>query len=385
MKLTFKTGELQSRLQQLAAVVAKKATLPVYSNVELFASAGDVYLRGFDVGATLTVKLTTAKSEADIDLLLPFGKLSELVSGITAEETTITVKDDGTEAVIKAAKLRAVIRPFAGDAPATMDEPESIIAEIGLPGFQEQIDNVEFIVPDGSGKYTVSVAQFSSDGTALKLVGTDGHGLAINTSAADAGEFSFNLPRTALELAKRLVGGSGTNTVKIATVDAGFWFYTETETLTVSITAGEFPKYGGILPENGKPPKPYTEISFADESILDEFRAAIKRVKPLADKEAPVISFVVTENGEAVSIEAASAEALSEGSSDIFKNVASDEAPAKVVGPAVTFSLDVKVLAPFLEKAKAPLSCRVTDSKSVVDFQSAGGSGYRFLQMPRAI
>jgi DNA polymerase III sliding clamp (beta) subunit (PCNA family) len=382
MRLTFKTSELQSRLQQLAAVVAKKATLPVYSNVELFASAGDVYLRGFDVGATLTVKLTGAKSEGDIDLLLPFGKLSELVSGITAEETTITVNDGGTEAVIKAAKLRAVIRPFAGDTPTLMDEPETIIAEIGLPGFQEQIDNVDFIVPDGSGKYQVSVAQLSSDGTALKLVGTDGHGLAISTAAMDAGSFSFNLPRTALELVKRLVGGAGSNTVKIATVDAGFYFYTETETLTVSTTAGEFPKYGGILPENGKPPKAYTEVVFADAGALDEFKAAVKRVKPLADKEAPVITFAV--GTDAVAIEAASSEAASEGSSDIFKNVASDEAPATVTGPTVKFALDVKVLSPFLEKAKAPLSLRVIDGKNVIDFQSGDG-GYRFLQMPRSL
>ncbi len=237
---------------------------------------------------------------------------------------------------------------------------------VGLPGMKDQISKILFAVPANDGKFTVTVARVESNGTELKFVATDGFGLAISNSPANYGAWELTLPKPALELVSKLEGGQLT----ISESEAGFFFDTETEWLFVTRSHGTFPDYNTIVP------KAFTTKITVDKTLFQE---AIKRSTPLADSDKPVIVFTVAENGKELILGAASLETISEGTA--FRQMADDTVDAVVEGPAVDFSLKVKLLMPFLDKATGPIVIQTTNNVSIVDFHG-NASAYRWLQMP---
>lgn len=373
MKVKFNTEELKKVLSKLAAVVAKKATLPVFGYVRLFAvpAAGGLGFRvgitGVDVDATLTVGFTKAEPDGPLDVLLPFTKLLDIVSAVTSPEVTIEA-DGETKARIKdGKKYTGEMKPRPlGEWPQILERPETSKAIVGLAGLKDQISKVEFAVPNNDGKHTVSVSKLESTAAGLKFVATDGFGLAISTMPANYGDWTLVLPKPALELVSKLEGGQLT----ISETEGGFYFDTDLETLTVSRSHGEFPNYSGIIPATYK-----TKITVDKDALV----LAIKRSKALADAEKPVIVFSVAENGKEISLKAAMLETIAEGTA--FRQMADDELEATVEGPAVDFSLNVHMTMPFLDKATGPIVIQVTNNVSVVDFHGNAGA-YRWLQMP---
>lgn len=389
MKVKFSTEELKSRLGQLAAVVAKKAAQPVYGFVRVVTGEAQaletkrpVYITGLDIDASLTVRLVNAEADGDFDVLVPFGKLLEILSSVTVAECTIEAADE-TKATFKAGKYRAELRPHPlVNWPTIPERPDVSVATIGLAGFKDQLANVEFAVPASDGKHIVAVAKIESTVDApavgdkpavpgfLRAVATDGFRLAIASVVSSIGVFELIIPKPALELVKKLDGGEK---LTILEAEAGFQFETDLETLTVSRSHGTFPQYERVFPAT------VNATITVDKSVL---LAAIKRVTPLGDLEKPIISFKGAENGTAIELQTSSPDAGGEG---VFSNAASDEVEAKIVGPAIEFALNAKYLAPFLEKAygskTGEITIRVKDGKSVVDFYANAGQ-YRFLQAP---
>lgn len=377
MKVTFKTEELQGRLAQLGGVVASKATVPVFGYVRLFTDGAVVKATAMDIEATLTVVFANATADGPVDVLLPFKTLNGVISAVTAPETTIEVQGE-TKATIRAARLRAAeLEPFPlSNLPSYPDAPQALIAQVGLPGFQDQIKSIEFAVPEGNNKFSVPVARLESKLDAegapgnLKFIATDGFRLAISTVPQSIGDFALTLPKTALKHVSKLVGGES-KVLKIAEVEACFWFYTDTETLTVNRTAGEFPPYERILP-NGIT----TTIEVPSTKLLLQ---AIQQVTPLADDEKPVIIFAVSEG--ILSLEAATKKQAQAQVGEL-RLVGQSDIDVVVTGPAIDFSLDVKMLRPFIEAVQeTPLTIRVKTRENIIDFVGANGQT-RFLQMP---
>lgn len=380
MKVTFNTGELQNRLSQLSGVVAKKATLEVFKYVRLFTQAAQeggplaVKLFGMDIDATLTVTLTKATAEGPVNVLLPFGTLNQIVSVLAAETTTIDVQPTG--ATLSAGRLRnAALETYPLESlPDTPERPSVAKAAIGLPGFQAQIENVKFAVPDTSGKFTVNVAKLESTADALRLIATDGFRLVICSVPQSAGEFSLILPKTALEKIGRLQGGTQ-GTLTIAEVEAAFWFFTETEELTVNRTAGEFPPYERIVPREG------SATSTIILASTKELISLIHQTIPLADLEKPVLLFAAQPGAPGtLAVEAASRKQATAQAGEL-RLVAQADMDAQANAPA-DFSLDAKQLLPFLERVQDnPLVINFTNNTSVVEFNGANGQ-VKYLQVP---
>lgn len=389
MKVKFQTEELKKRLAQLSAVVARKAAQPVYGFMRLCTGEPDlagkrpVFAIGLDIDASLTLQFAAAEADGDVDVLLPFSKLTEIVGNVTLAESSIDVVDE-TKATFKSGRYSAILHPFPlTNWPTIPERPESVKGTISLAAFKELLGNVKSAVPESEGKHVVPVAMVeaksdvpATDGVAavagtLKSVATDGVRLAISTMAANIGEFTLIIPIRGLELVEKLDGGEQ---LTILEGESGFQFETTSETLTVSRSHGTFPDYSRVLPS-----------SFKTEIVIDKIAllAAIKRVKPLGNSEKPVIDFSVSENDKELLLSTSSAADGTDGMS--FENSASDAADATVTGPAAQFALDGNKLLPFVERAYGSktgfITIRVKASNCAVDFYANGGL-YRWLQMP---
>lgn len=376
MKVTFNTEELQKVLSQLGAVVAKKATSPVYEHVRLEVQPSTdsnvfaVSLAATDIDASLLRYFAKASADGAVVALLPFSRLQELTANASAAETIVEIEDE-TKAILRQGKGKAVIKTYpVQDWPPQIERPAAITARVGLPGFKDQLSKVEFAVPTETNKFVVAVAKIDSTPETLTVVATDGFRLAISTTKQNAGTFSLTMPKTALDRIKKLEGTE----LSILETEAGFYFETELEILTVTRVAGTFPPYERILPKGH-----VTEIVVEKGAFQDAF----KFVRPQADKATPVIKFSVTENGTAVFMLAQSADATTvDVAAGMFTNTGEDEVDAKVTGPAATFPLNAAYLADFIERASGPLVVYIgAGPAAIVDFR-ANGDAYRYLQMP---
>lgn len=384
MKVTLNTAELQRRLGQLGGVVDKKGAMEVFKYVRLYKENGLVKVLAMGISSTLTVTLAAATADGDVNVLLPYDKVAAIASAITAKETNIDVADDGVRATIRAGRLKvAELDTFPlSNLPSFLEQPTSSLAALGLPGFQAQIASIIYAVPEQSGKFTVSVAKLeSTSGTPatettpavpgeLRLIATDGFRLVISKVPQQLGEFALTLPKTALEKIARLEGGPSGN-ITIAPTDSGFYFYTDTEVLSINSTAGEFPPYSRIIPQGD----PTTTIVIESTK---ELLSIINQTKPLADAEKPVLTFSASEG--ILAVEAATKKAAT--TSGEMRFVGNADMDAKVTGAASDFSLDILLLLPFLEKVQdTPVVINVKSNTTIVDFHGANGQ-VRFLQMP---
>jgi DNA polymerase III subunit beta len=380
-KVTFDVPELQKRLGQLAAIVARKAQEPVYRNVRLFTEGDFVKLTAIDIDSTLTVKLPGAKADGPINFLLEYERLNSIVQAFKAKEAILTYENEQS-AKLSSGRAKLVLggTPTAQfiELPvvaAIADRPELGGFVLGLPGMKEQIEQVMFAVPPPDGKFVVPSALLESTADSVRLITTDGVRLVIASVPANLGEFSCTIPKPALELVQKLDGGSS---ITIVDTEGAFFFSTELELLTYSKTHSEFPPYSRVIPAPGTFP---TAITINESEAIT---AALAVLRPVCDKEKPGVKFSVDENGKVLSLQAVHAEATA--NADVFTNMGTDELDASVVGTANTMKLDIKLLAPFLERATFPITIFVKSGSSIVDIHANGGTQekptYRFLVMP---
>lgn len=373
MKVKLSTEELKNRLSQLGAVIAKKANLPVYGHVRLVASPRegalgfDVWLSGVDIDASLSVTLPKAEVTEPVDVLVPFAKLVELVGAHTVAELVLDIQDE-TKAVLRGGKASAILKTHpVTNWPTIMDRPETPIATLSLGGLKRHIDNTAFAIPAQESKFTAAVALLESKGKVLRMVATDGYRMAISELPTDAADFNLIVPKTALDHISKLEG----ETVTILAADAGFYFETADSILTVSRSHGAFPAYENIIP------KTHVAQIIVDQS---QILAGVRRTRPLGDPEKPVITFSADANGVAVALVASFQEAEQN-----FRAVAQDEIDVAATGVAVRFSLDAKILQPFLEKVAGKIVISLSGGPKGVVLFSASEGQYRYLQMPFAV
>jgi DNA polymerase-3 subunit beta len=368
MKVTFGTEELQKVLGQLAAVISKKATSPVYEHVRLEVQPSAdpnvfaISLGVADIDASLTRYLAAASADGPGTVLLPFGQLQNLSGFVPAAEPIIITADE-TKAIFKAGKAKAQLKTHpVADWPQGMDRPTDTKATLGLPGLKDQLEKVYFALPDETNKFVVCVSKIESNGEELRVVATDGFKLAVAISKQNAGTFELQLPKTAMDHLKKLEGTS----VAILESEAGFFFETESEVLTVTRIAGTFPNYRRILP-----------TAHATELVLEKgaLQAATNFVGVLADKETPVIVFAVEENGNTLFMNAQSNNATPSAgeAGGAFVNVADNEINTTVKGPAQKFPLNFKFLKGFIERATGPIETYISAGHTIVEFRANGG------------
>ncbi len=326
------------------------------------------------------MKLPGATSDGNANILLDFEAFNGLVQLITVEAATLNYTTEQA-AVLKyskwSGKLTGTPTEKFVELPVVVgiiEKPEFGGNTVGLPGLKEQIEQVAFAVPPADGKFVVPSAKLESTTETLTLVATDGVRLAISTVPANYGVFETTLPKTAMDLLKKLDGGP---TVTISETEGAYYFQTEIELLTHSKTYAEFPPYRRILPTAAYP----TAITLANKT---EFQTSLKTLKRMTNKEKGGIKFSVDENGKVLSATAVFEEKAATG--DIYTDMADDNLDAVNVGIASKFKLGPELIEPFFERATFPVTIYVKDDHTVLDLHSNGGTPqkpvYRFLVMP---
>lgn len=283
MKLRIARDELLTGLQRVQGVVEKRNTMPILSNILLEAKPEGVEIQATDleIGMRGLYKATVQEPGS---ITLSARKLYEILKELRDGEIELTVAENKW-ATIQAGKsqFKIVGLPSTDYPQMPAIERDELTPLAGI-GMIDLIRKTLFAVGDNDARYILNgllVSLTTSDKkTTLRLVGTDGHRLAVaeqelaGTSAKDIPkEIKAIIPKKAAHEMRRLLEEGGDGEPLIGFTKNLMIFRKSGLLLTSRLMEGNYPNYQQVIPKEH------------DRKILvdkGEFEGALRRVAVLS-------------------------------------------------------------------------------------------------------
>ena len=282
MKIRIARDELLTGLQRVQGVVEKRNTMPALSNilletkqdgVELVATDLEIGIRGHYKAEVLEPGSVSVSAR----------KLFEILREMPDSEITVTTQENNW-VQIQAGKIQFKIVGLPGtDFPALPTVEREGRVSISGSGFASLIRKTMFAVGDNDARYILNgllITLVSSDKKVMmRLVGTDGHRLAVAESelAQDAvsempKEIRAIIPRKAAQEMRRLLEEEAGEpllgfTKNLVTFQRSGVF------LTSRVMEGTYPNYQQVIPKDN------TKKATVDRAALE---GALRRVAVLS-------------------------------------------------------------------------------------------------------
>ena len=260
MKLRISRDELLTALQRVQGVVEKRNTMPILANILLEAKP-----EGLDISATdLEIGmrgLYKATVEEPGSVTFSARKLFEILKEIKEPEISVSVGDNSLVTIQAGRSQFKVVGLPAQDFPALPAiEREGLIPLPGS-GLLELIRKTIFAVGDNDTRYVLNgvlVTVTSSNGKpTIRLVGTDGHRLAVaeqEIEAQDAKTPSMDvkaiISKKAANEIRRLLEEGGDEPL-IGFTKNMLIFRKSGLVLTARLMEGGYPNYQQVIPKEG--------------------------------------------------------------------------------------------------------------------------------------
>jgi len=259
MKLRMGRVELLTGLQRVQGVVEKRNTMPILSNILIEAKQEGVEIVATDleIGMRGLYKATVEKPGG---VTVSARKLYEIIKELTVGEIEITSGDNNWTTIQAGKSQFKIVGLPSTDYPALPTiEREGLIPLAGA-GFLELIRKTLFAAGDNDARYILNgllVTLITSEKkTILRLVGTDGHRLAV--AEQDVGnvgtkgapqEIKAIIPKKAAHEMQRLLEEGGEGEPLIGFTKNLMIFRKSGLLLTSRLMEGNYPNYQQVIPK----------------------------------------------------------------------------------------------------------------------------------------
>ncbi len=261
MKLRMGRVELLTGLQRVQGVVEKRNTMPILSNILIEAKQEGVEIVATDleIGMRGLYKATVEKPGG---ITVSARKLYEIIKELTVSEIDITSSDNNWTTIQAGKSQFKIVGLPSTDYPALPTiEREGLIPLAGA-GFLELIRKTLFAAGDNDARYILNgllVTLITSEKkTILRLVGTDGHRLAVaEQEVGHAGakgapqEIKAIIPKKAAHEMRRLLEEGGEGEPLIGFTKNLMIFRKSGLLLTSRLMEGNYPNYQQVIPKEG--------------------------------------------------------------------------------------------------------------------------------------
>ena len=283
MKLRISRDELLTGLQRVQGVVEKRNTMPILSNILLEAKSDgvDILATDLEIGMRGLYKATVQETGS---VTLSARKLYEILKELRDGGIDMTVGENNW-ATIQAGKSQfKIVGLPSSDYPAMpVIEREGLTPLAGV-GLTDLLRKTLFAVGDNDARYILNgllvTLVMGEKKAILRLVGTDGHRLAVaeqelNAAPAkgDAKEIKAIIPKKAAHEMRRLLEEGGDGEPLIGFTKNLMIFRKSGLLLTSRLMEGNYPNYQQVIPKEG--PKQF----LVDKG---EFESALRRVAVLS-------------------------------------------------------------------------------------------------------
>jgi DNA polymerase-3 subunit beta len=294
MKVRIGRDELLTGLQRVQGVVEKRNTMPILSNilleakqdgVEIVATDLEIGLRGLYKATVLTPGGVTISAR----------KLFEIMKELPSGDIELTSSDNNWTTIQAGKSQFKVVGLPSHDYPALPTIDREGLTPLSGDGLLELIRKTLFAAGDNDARYILNgllVTLLATEKkTSLRLVGTDGHRLAVAEQevgkASTKGmplEMKAIIPKKAAHEIRHLLEEGGDGEPLIGFSKNLMIFRKSGLLLTSRLMEGNYPNYQQVIPkESGKP----ISVNRA------ELESALRRVSVLSkDKSSAVkVSF----------------------------------------------------------------------------------------------
>jgi DNA polymerase-3 subunit beta len=284
MKLRIARDELLMGLQRVQGVVEKRNTMPILSNILLEAKtddAVDIVATDLEIGLRGLYK---AKVEARGSATLAARKLYEILKELPDGEVDVTVGDNHWATIQSGKSQFKIVGLPSSEYPALPAIDREGLTPLAGAGLLELIRKTLFAVGDNDARYILNglliTLTCTDKKTTLRLVGTDGHRLAVaEQELAPSGkeapkEIKAIIPKKAAHEMRRLLE-EGESEPLIGFTKNLMIFRKSGLLLSSRLMEGNYPNYQQVIP---KEKEAVTRVT-ADRAALE---GALRRVGVLS-------------------------------------------------------------------------------------------------------
>lgn len=295
MKFTIQREQLLRPLQLVTGVVERRQTLPVLANLLVKADENGLELTGTDLEVEL-VATCEASIEQPGEATLPARKLADIWRSLS-EGAEVSVAVEGDRAVVRSGRSRFTLATLpAADFPKVTGGDADVNITVPRESVDQLIDDVSFAMAQQDVRYFLNGMLLEVEGNHTRAVATDGHRLAMSTSASEHGDVTRRVqvivPRKGvLELGRLLDDNSetvglqiGSNHLKVQSGDF---------TLTTKLVDGQFPDYEKVIPK---------DVSRSLIGDRESLRQAFQRASILSNEKYRGVRLIIA--GEQLTIQA---------------------------------------------------------------------------------
>jgi DNA polymerase III subunit beta len=261
MKLRIARDELLTGLQRVQGVVEKRNTMPILSNILLEAKhdGAEIVATDLEIGMRGLYKATVLQPGG---VTISARKLFEIIKESPPGEIELTAADNNWTTIQAGKSQFKVVGLPKADYPALPAIEREGLTPLSGEGFLELIRKTLFAAGDNDARYILNgllVTLVATDKkTSLRLVGTDGHRLAIaEQEVGKAGskgipqEIKAIIPKKAAHEIRHLLEEGGDGEPLIGFSKNLMIFRKSGLLLTSRLMEGNYPNYQQVIPKEG--------------------------------------------------------------------------------------------------------------------------------------
>ena len=374
MKLRMGRVELLTGLQRVQGVVEKRNTMPILSNILLEAKQDGIEIVATDleIGMRGHYKATVDKPGG---ITVSARKLYEIIKELAVGEIEIASGENNWTTIHAGKSQFKIVGLPSTDYPALPTiEREGLIPLAGA-GFLELIRKTLFAAGDNDARYILNgllVTLITSEKkTILRLVGTDGHRLAVaEQEVGKAGakgapqEIKAIIPKKAAHEMQRLLEEGGEGEPLIGFTKNLMIFRKSGLLLTSRLMEGNYPNYQQVIPK---------EKESGGKIWVNriELESALRRVSVLSRDKASAVK-VSFAHGQ-----------MTLFSSNPDLGEATEELPARYEGEALNTGFNARYLLDVLGVMDGEaISLQMDNPLSPCLIQEADSPGFKCVVMP---
>ncbi len=372
MKVRMGRDELLTGLQRVQGVVEKRNTMPILSNILIEAKqeGAEIVATDLEIGMRGLYKATVHKPGG---ITVSARKLYEIIKELPSGDIDL-VSSENNWTTIQAGKSQfKVVGLPSNDYPALPAIEREGLTPLSGAGLLELIRKTLFAAGDNDARYILNgllVTLVSSEKkTTLRLVGTDGHRLAVaEQDLGKAGakgapqEIKAIIPKKAAQEMRRLLEEGGDGEPLIGFTKNLMIFRKSGLLLTSRLMEGNYPNYQQVIPKE------------SNKKIIvqrTELESALRRVSVLSKDKANAVK-LSTAPGR-----------LTLFSSNPDYGEATEEMPAQYEGEALNTGFNARYLLDVFDVMDGEkVSLQMESALSPCLIQEAETPGFKCVVMP---
>lgn len=261
MKVRIGRDELLTGLQRVQGVVEKRNTMPILSNIllEVKQEGAEIVATDLEIGMRGLYKATVLKPGG---VTISARKLFEIIKELPPGDIELTAGDNNWTTIQAGKSQFKIVGLPSADYPALPAIEREGLIPLSGDGLLELIRKTLFAAGDNDARYILNgllVTLVTTDKkTTLRLVGTDGHRLAVaEQEVGKAGskgapqEIKAIIPKKAAHEMRRLLEEGGDTEPLIGFAKNMMIFRKSGLLLTSRLMEGNYPNYQQVIPKEG--------------------------------------------------------------------------------------------------------------------------------------